>query len=365
MAKKRGASGLSLVVGVDKPVGCSSHDVVNACRRIFGERRVGHTGTLDPAASGALLVCVGPAARLDAHFANDSKEYLARIALGASTDTDDAQGQVTMTFPVPEKATDPDFAQRVLDGFTGTLQQLPPVYSALKVNGQKACDQARKGNVIDLAPRTVEVSQAKLLRITSGGGAACYEAEGAPGGLQSWQPGPGVASTCEGLPTWDVLFSVSKGTYIRSLARDIGLSVGCGAHVCALRRTRAGRLDVRECVSLETLEQVGTAAALDPLRLLGMRFAYVDGEAAVRVSHGNALPAEALVLCERRFEGLDAALCACTSGVRESCDAPRAGETVALLCCNKLVALYAYDAQRERYVSVCVFSEGVIRGTGL
>lgn len=365
MAKKRGTSGLSLLVGVDKPIGMSSHDVVNRCRRIFGERRVGHTGTLDPAATGALLVCVGPAARLDAYFTGHDKIYTVRVAFGASTDTDDAQGEVVERCSVPEEVLDPHFAQSILGKFMGAQKQLPPVYSALKVGGRKACDEARKGNVIQLEPRDIEVFQARLIRIANADGVVVYGEENEDDGFVPWPAEEGKAPTYEGLAYWDIQFHVSKGTYIRSLARDIGLKVGCGAHVAALRRLRAGRLDLEECVSLETLEQVATQAALDPIRLLGFRFIYVNEEQAGKVANGNFLRADDVTLCERRFPGIDAALCACTSGVHVSEEAPKPDEIVCVIADNKLIALYSYDQRRRAYSSKCVFPVGVTRGEGL
>ncbi|MBQ3106575.1 MAG: tRNA pseudouridine(55) synthase TruB, partial [Eggerthellaceae bacterium] len=160
---KRGSSGLSLVVAVDKPSGMSSHDVVNRCRRIFGEKRVGHTGTLDPLASGVLPICVGPAARLDAYMTNHDKRYVVQVVFGASTDTDDCMGSVLNTGSVPSRLYSEEFATDFVAGLVGKHRQLPPVYSAIKVNGEKACDAARKGRIIDLTPREIEVYDARLV----------------------------------------------------------------------------------------------------------------------------------------------------------------------------------------------------------
>ena len=294
---KRGLSGLSLVVGVNKPAGMSSHDVVNRCRSIFGERRVGHTGTLDPMATGVLPICVGPATRLGAYLTGHDKRYRVSIAFGAGTDTDD---------------------------------------SAIKVNGKKSYEAARAGNIIDLAPRDIEVYDARLLGVHEGDG--------------------------EELPSWDVSFEVSKGTYIRSLARDAGVALGCPAHVAALERTELGLLTLEECVSLETLADLKDRAALDPVRLLGVRFSYAQGDLAKKVANGAQLPAAELPLFERRRTTSAIEMCACTAGVRESCEPPRDGELVAVLTDNKLVALYAYDEGRARFETRCVFQTGVSRG---
>ena len=160
---KRGQSGISCLVGVDKPRGMSSHDVVNACRRIFGERRVGHTGTLDPLATGALCICVGPATRLDAYMTNHDKTYDVRIAFGVATDTDDAEGEPIRTAPVPERVCDRAFAQEHVAGLVGKHKQLPPAYSAIKRGGVKAYEAARAGNVVQLEPRDIEIYEATLL----------------------------------------------------------------------------------------------------------------------------------------------------------------------------------------------------------
>ncbi|MDO4290599.1 MAG: tRNA pseudouridine(55) synthase TruB [Eggerthellaceae bacterium] len=333
---KRGESGLCLVVGVDKPSGMTSHDVVSRARRIFGEKRVGHTGTLDPLASGVLPLCVGPATRLDAYLTGHDKRYEVRVVFGAATDTDDAQGQVIRTGDVPDEVFDPFFARVFCASLEGKSKQLPPVYSAIKVDGRKACDEARRGRIINLEPRDIEVYRAELLGIRGADGA---------------EPA-----------AWDVAFHVSKGTYIRALARDMGAALGCPAHVGALRRTSVGELTLDECVSLETLSEIGERAALDPVRLLGLRFAFADEAVERAVGNGNPLPAQALELCERRRATSAQEMCACTAGVRESCEPPREGELVAVVARNKLVAVYEFEAARARYRARCVFQTGVIRG---
>lgn len=336
---KRGTSGLSLVVGVNKPGGMSSHDVVNRCRTIFGERRVGHTGTLDPMATGVLPICIGPATRLGSYLTAHDKHYRVTIAFGVGTDTDDAEGRVTRTGDVPPCVTDPAFAASFVEGLVGASKQLPPAYSAIKVNGKKSYEAARAGNIIDLAPRDIEVYEARLLEVREGRG--------------------------DELPTWDVAFHVSKGTYIRALARDVGVALGCPAHVAALERTRLGTLDLEECVSLEVLAQLKDRAALDPVRLLGGRFLFAQDAAIPKVANGSPLPASAYLLYERRRSRADLELCACTSGVRESCTGPKDGETVAVIADNKLAALYGYDRARDAYQARCVFQTGVSRGKDL
>ncbi len=341
---KRGASGLSLVVGVNKPAGMTSHDVVNRCRGIFGEKRVGHAGTLDPMASGVLPVCVGPATRLASFLTAHDKHYRVRIAFGVGTDTDDAAGAPTRMGRIPARLYDERFAQDFVEGLVGRHRQMPPVYSAIKVKGEKACDAARKGRIIDLSPRDIEVYAARLEGIV-------------PCAQEALLPGVQAA--------WDVSFHVSKGTYIRSLARDMGVALGCPAHVAALVRTQAGSLGLDECVGLEALGRLGSRAALDPVRLLGLRIAYLDAGQAKAVSRGAALDAKDVCLFERRHVSAEAELCACTAGVRESRMPPQDGERVSLVADNLLVGLYEYEQAHDGYRPCCVFQTGVSRGGDL
>lgn len=336
---KRGESGLSLVVGVDKPSGMTSHDVVNRCRRIFGEKRVGHTGTLDPLASGVLPICIGPATRLGAYLTGHDKAYRATIAFGVGTDTDDCEGMVTRTGEAPVEVGDFSFAEQAVEQMLGPQKQMPPAYSAIKVNGKKSYEAAREGHIIELSPRDIEVYSAKLIAVR-----------------------PGVG---EQLPEWDVEFRVSKGTYIRALARDLGHKIGCPAHLAALRRLEVGGLTLDECVPLEALEELKLRAALDPVRLLVVRFAYVEGAAAQAVGNGNALRAADCQLFERRRTTAQAEMCACTAGVRESAQAPQEGEVIAVISQNKVVALYQYDSKRASFKACCVFQTGVLRGADL
>lgn len=337
MPVKRGTSGLSLVVGVNKPVGMSSHDVVNRCRRIFGERRVGHAGTLDPLAKGALLVCVGPATRLDAFLTEHDKRYRFRVSFGVGTDTDDAAGEIVKRGTPPGCVFDEGYAKRFVDGLVGEHKQMPPVYSAIKVDGQRSYKAAREGKIIDLTPRDIEIYEAKLEGI--------------------------VAEGEDGLPAWDVSVAVSKGTYIRSLARDMGNALGCPSYVSELERTQAGPLELSECVTLETLEERGASVALDPVRLLGFRFVFADEDMARAVSNGGFLPAKTCKVYERRRSSAAFELCACTAGVIKSDRAFAPGEAISVISENRLVALYEYDEAREVLRPRCVFAVGVSRGT--
>ena len=330
---KRGQSGLSLLIGVKKPVGMSSHDVVNRCRRIFGERRVGHTGTLDPLASGVLPILVGPATRLDAYMVGHEKEYLVDIRFGWETNTDDGEGEPTRMADVPPHLDDEEFACSYLASLVGAHEQVPPAYSAIKVNGQTAYKLARAGKGAELEARTIEVLASELHSINRDDA---------------------------GNLVWTAAFCVSKGTYIRALARDIGRDLGSAAHVARLERTRAGRIPLEQCVSLDALEALRDQAALDPVRILGVRYAFGDMIAA-KVANGGILFLEELDLFEPLSADSGDEQCACTTAICRSAEPPEDGELIAVVTENRLRALYRYDARRAAYKSDCVFSVPVSR----
>lgn len=357
---KRGASGKSLVVAIDKPVGMTSHDVVNRVRTVFGERRVGHTGTLDPLASGILPVCVGPATRLDAYMVGHDKRYLVRVAFGAATDTDDCEGRPTRFGTVPDELSDPDFACRFLEGLIGPSLQMPPAYSAIKVNGKKACDAARDGNVIVLEPRPIEVYTATLKGLSESDD--CNLLMDAEAVAAEYHEDEGMAALSARMFYWDIEFSVSKGTYIRALARDIGNAVGCPAHVAALRRVEAGGISLDDCVTLDALAELGERASLDPVALLGFRVIFAEGEQQRLVANGGKLSAGTEIF-ERLAPSGDAAYCACFSGMRKSCDAPAEGELFSVVSENRLAAIYSFDGERHCFAPACVFSGGISRGS--
>lgn len=206
-------------LNIDKPAGMTSHDVVAKVRRLAGQKRVGHGGTLDPAATGVLPIALGEATRLVEYLVDGRKRYLAEVRLGITTTTEDAEGEIVAEQPVP--ALNPEELARAVQPFVGTIQQVPPMYSAIQVAGQRLYDLARQGQVIELEPRTVEIDRIEVL---------------------GWQPP---------IVTLDVV--CGKGTYIRSLARDLGAALGCGAHLAALRRTQVGPLGIDSAVPLATL----------------------------------------------------------------------------------------------------------------
>jgi tRNA pseudouridine55 synthase len=246
------------LVVVDKPAGWTSHDVVARLRRLAGTRRVGHAGTLDPMATGVLLVGVGRATRLLGHLALTDKAYLATARLGAATTTDDAEGEVT--WAAAPSAVDEAGLRAALAGLTGDIDQAPPQVSAVKVAGRRSYALARAGERVELAPRRVTVHRLELLALRRD-----------PGG--------------EWLDV-DLDVACSSGTYVRALARDLGERLGCGGHLTALRRTRVGGFGLDAARTLDELAADSAMTAF-PRR-------DVDAGQAATVGHGGQLPAVGL-----------------------------------------------------------------------
>jgi tRNA pseudouridine55 synthase len=249
------------VLPVDKPAGPTSHDMVAAARRALRTRRVGHTGTLDPFASGLLLLCIGPATRLASWVSALDKTYVARMRLGVSTDTEDATGTVldrNETWRDLEAAD----VRRALAEQVGERLQQPPQYSAKKVGGERAYRLARAGRVATLDPVRVRIDH---LRLTA------------------FDP-----------PDADFEITCGSGTYIRSVARDVGRTLGTGAHLTRLRRTRIDRFRVEDALPPDRLDVADAVAAawIEPLSALDRlpRIDLSDDEAAI-VRHGGTVPA--------------------------------------------------------------------------
>jgi len=266
VARRKGPAGLNALIAVDKPAGMTSHDVVARVRRAVGERRVGHAGTLDPLATGVMLVGIGQACRLLGMLTLDTKSYVSRVRFGFETTTDDAEGEPTRVAAGLAELSDPAFAREVLSGFIGAGEQIPPAFSAISVNGVRSYKRARAGEEVELAARPIEVLAAELIGIEEGED-----------------------------PVWTVAFTVSKGTYIRSLARDMGRAAGGAAHVASLARTASGPVGMADCLALDGLSaEAARAGALDPVRALGaMRLEVAEGEAA-DVACGRPLAAPAV-----------------------------------------------------------------------
>ena len=226
------------VLLVDKPKGLTSHDVVDHIRRHFGFKKVGHCGTLDPIATGLLVVVLGRATKLQSHLTADDKAYEGVMRLGVSTDSQDSDGKIIAEKPVPPLT--PADLEQVLTGFRGDIQQVPPMISAIKYKGQPLYKLARKGMTIERAPRAVHIYELRLLTFDS--------------------PNIGFRVQC------------TKGTYVRTLCSEIGDALGCGAHLAELRRTRSGQFDLKDAQPLEaflnlSLEQL-QASIIPMLKLL-------------------------------------------------------------------------------------------------
>lgn len=213
--------GLHGILVINKEPGWTSHDVVARVRRITGERKVGHTGTLDPAATGVLPVCLGAATKVIEYLQDEGKTYYAEVVLGIATDTDDLEGQIVAEAPVPD-LTDADL-DRALESFRGEIAQVPPMYAAIKVGGRKLYEIARAGETIERAPRRVRIDTLATL---------------------GWEP-----------PILRLLVDCGKGTYIRALARDLGAALGCGAHLQRLVRLRTGPFFLDQALTLGELAE--------------------------------------------------------------------------------------------------------------
>jgi tRNA pseudouridine55 synthase len=247
------------VLNINKPPGMTSHDVVQAVRRITKEKRVGHTGTLDPMATGVLVLCAGKATRIARYLEAGEKEYNAVMRLGVTTDTLDAEGRVLET----RSYSPPDRSQvlHALKNFIGTIMQQPPAYSAIKVKGVASYKLARQGKAEPIAPRQVTILNIEL---------TAYE-----------DPFISLAVKC------------SKGVYIRTLCADLGEALGPGAHLTTLVRTRSGSFDIDHAVPLEGLADSAAAGTLDrvliPLdkALAGFPAVTLNETDAARIMHGN------------------------------------------------------------------------------
>jgi len=247
---------------VDKPAGCTSHDVVDAARRWLGTRRVGHLGTLDPLATGVLPLAVREATKLVPFVEGGTKSYEGAIRLGADTDTLDADGVVVQRYegPLPGEAA----VREALAGFLGVIEQIPPMYSAVKRGGVPLYRLARRGENVEREPKRVRIERIELLNYVP--------------------------------PDAEIAVDCSAGTYVRALAAALGERLGCGAHLAGLRRTRSGPFDADQTVAAEVLEREAEQGTLDarivpPVNALGLPVVRLSGEAAHRVRHGGDVEA--------------------------------------------------------------------------
>ncbi len=224
---------------IDKPAGMTSHDVVWKIRKLFGTKKVGHTGTLDPLATGVLVVLLGRAAKACEYVSHDEKLYEATMRLGLTTDTEDVTGEVLTT---ADSLPTPAEVQAVLPLFRGEILQVPPMYSALKVNGRKLCDIARAGETVERCARPVTVKSL-------------------------------ICEPTDRSSDYRMTVRVSGGTYIRTLCADIGTALGCGGVMATLRRTESGGFPISDCVTLEELEAMEMSERLARLRRVEELFA--------------------------------------------------------------------------------------------
>jgi tRNA pseudouridine55 synthase len=246
------------IVVVDKPAGWTSHDVVAKVRRLAGTRKVGHGGTLDPMATGVLILGIGRATRLLGHLALHDKEYDATIRLGRATTTDDAEGEPIGADAEAEARTieDSEIAT-AMRGLTGAIEQVPSSVSAIKVDGVRAYQKARAGEAVELKPRSVTVAAFDVVE----------------------RRGTDI----------DVHVTCSTGTYVRALARDLGTALGVGAHLTALRRTRSGPYPIEQARTIEVLEASFEVTPLAAAVATAFPRVDVTAEEATRIGHGQRL----------------------------------------------------------------------------
>jgi tRNA pseudouridine55 synthase len=249
------------VLVINKPQNWTSHDVVNKARRLLQEKKIGHTGTLDPLATGVLVLCIGKATKIVRYLESDDKEYIAELKLGATTDTLDSDGIIleTRAYTPPSR----DEVQCALERYRGNILQRPPAYSAIKVSGVPSYRLARQGTILEHNERPVTISEISLLEYRD--------------------PLVRFSVTC------------SKGTYIRTLCAEIGAFLGAGAHLTSLVRIRSGRFRIENAINLEQLAQkasrgiAGQALISLSEALESFASVTVNASEAVRISHGNTI----------------------------------------------------------------------------
>ena len=257
------------LLNIYKPKGITSHDVVAVVRKILGIKQVGHTGTLDPFAEGVLVVCVGKATRLTDYFEQD-KAYLATVRFGADTDTYDIEGNIVKSYN--KKITETEIKEALKD-FTGEIEQLPPIYSAIKVDGKKLYEYARNGETVEIKPRKVNIYNINLINFD------------------------------EKTQTAKISVECSKGTYIRSIAFDLGQKLNCGGYLTELIRTKAGKFEVEQSVQLPVLfgdenkkylindgaKEILQKAIENPLKALSLPVFELQETDFEKIKHGNSI----------------------------------------------------------------------------
>lgn len=237
-------------LNIYKPVGMTSHDVVSVLRRVTKIKQIGHTGTLDPFAEGVLPICIGKATRL-IEYLQDDKEYLATVQFGAATNTFDLDGEKVFT---SDKKVSRDDIKEGLKSFEGEILQFPPIFSAIKVKGKKLYEYARKGEEVEIQPRKVVIENIELKNFD------------------------------EELQQAQILLKCSKGTYIRSIANDLGKNLGCGGYLIKLIRTQAGKFRIENSVQLDGIDVESNL--INPLDILNLPKIAVDNDDLARIKNG-------------------------------------------------------------------------------
>lgn len=240
-------------INIYKPKGMTSHDVVSVLRRITKIKQIGHTGTLDPFAEGVLPICIGKATRL-IEYLEDEKEYLATVQFGTATTTYDPEGEITSTSD--KKITKEELLQE-LENFRGEISQLPPIYSAIKIKGKKLYEYARKGETVEIQPRKVFISKLELKNFD------------------------------ETSQTAELLIGCSKGTYIRSIAHDLGQNLKCGGHLTKLVRTKAGKFTIKNANHLDNLNV--PESLINPLNMLSLPQIELTKTQHEKILHGQQI----------------------------------------------------------------------------
>ncbi len=295
------------IIVVHKEKGFTSHDVVAKMRGIFEQKKIGHTGTLDPEAEGVLVVCLGSGTRLCDMLTDRDKEYVAELYLGVETDTQDLTGSVLAEHPVE---VDERQVRETALSFQGTYRQVPPMYSALKVNGRKLYELAREGKEVQRQAREVNIAELEILEMH--------------------------------LPVVRMRVVCSKGTYIRTLCADIGAKLGCGGAMKSLIRTRAGSFSLEDAVTLGKLQEMKDQGRLsEALRPVESMFVscpvlHVRRDLVKLLDNGNALAVEQTAEREQYAPGRWVRVCWPD---------------------NRFAGIYAYDEQKKRYQPVKMFLE--------
>ncbi|MCI8890351.1 MAG: tRNA pseudouridine(55) synthase TruB [Eubacterium sp.] len=298
------------IINVYKEKGYTSHDVIAKLRGICHQKKIGHTGTLDPDAQGVLPVCLGSATKVCGMLTDQDKVYEAVLLLGVETDTQDSSGTILRKAEVTSSEAQ---IRQVISLFTGSIQQVPPMYSALKVNGKKLCDLAREGIEVERTPRQIQIYQIEILNIC--------------------------------LPRVHLRVHCSKGTYIRTLCHDIGQTLGCGGCMEELLRTKVGIFKLQNAVKLAKIQELEADGRLDQILLSPDQLfctypkAVVTAAYSKMLANGNRLPRQALV---------------CSPG-----DEPSTRQKLRVYMQDLFYGIYEWDTRRSDYKPVKIFGHGM------